>query len=94
MLFSFELTEKCLQIDSILWLARRELGPQWCDLAVAQSCGRDCRVAPRLLRPSDMISTLWLFWMAFIFVFLVSPIGYGWGYRGCGRRNAAFQEGS
>ena len=28
-----------------------------------------------------MMSALWLLWMIFIFLFLVSPIGYGWGYR-------------
>ena len=26
----------------------------------------------------------WLLWMAFMFLFLVSPLGYGWGYRGWG----------
>ena len=31
-----------------------------------------------------MIGSWWLIWMAFMFVFLVSPIGYGWGYRGWG----------
>jgi hypothetical protein len=31
-----------------------------------------------------MISTWWFLWMAFMFLFLVPPIGYGWGYRGWG----------
>lgn len=26
----------------------------------------------------------WLIWMVFMFVFLVSPVSYGWGYRGWG----------
>lgn len=30
------------------------------------------------------MSSLWLFWMGFMFVFLLSPVGYGWGYRGWG----------
>lgn len=28
--------------------------------------------------------TSWWVWMALFFVFVVSPIGYGWGYRGWG----------
>ena len=28
-----------------------------------------------------MLGTWWLLWMVFIFIFLVPPIGYGWGYR-------------
>jgi hypothetical protein len=28
--------------------------------------------------------TWWLIWMVFMFFFLVSPVGYGWGYRGWG----------
>ena len=28
-----------------------------------------------------MMNASWLLWMIFIFLFLVSPIGYGWGYR-------------
>ncbi len=31
-----------------------------------------------------MTNTLWLLWMGFIFLFLVSPVSYGWGYRGWG----------
>jgi len=31
-----------------------------------------------------MTSTLWYVWMAFMVVFLVSPLGYGWSYRGWG----------
>jgi uncharacterized protein with beta-barrel porin domain len=27
------------------------------------------------------MSSWWLLWTIFIFVFLLSPIGYGWGYR-------------
>ena len=30
-----------------------------------------------------MMSTWWLMWMVMI-LFLVAPIGYGWGYRGWG----------
>ncbi len=26
----------------------------------------------------------WLMWILFLFVFLISPVGYGWGYRGWG----------
>jgi hypothetical protein len=26
----------------------------------------------------------WLLWMVFILIFLIPPIGYGWGYRGWG----------
>ena len=28
-----------------------------------------------------MMSSMWLFWMAFMFMFFVLPIGYGSGYR-------------
>jgi hypothetical protein len=31
-----------------------------------------------------MISTWWFLWMVVMFLFLVPPIGYGWGYRGWG----------
>lgn len=31
-----------------------------------------------------MMSSWWLIWMAAMFLFLVPPIGYGWGYRGWG----------
>jgi hypothetical protein len=31
-----------------------------------------------------MIVSWWLMWMLFMFLFLVPPIGYGWGYRGWG----------
>ncbi len=30
------------------------------------------------------MSNWWLVWMAFMFIFLVTPMGYGWGYRGWG----------
>lgn len=28
-----------------------------------------------------MMSSWWLLWLVFIVIFLVPPIGYGWGYR-------------
>lgn len=28
-----------------------------------------------------MIGTWWLLWMFFLVFFLVTPVGYGWGYR-------------
>ncbi len=28
-----------------------------------------------------MMISWWFLWMAFMFVFFVSPISYGWGYR-------------
>jgi hypothetical protein len=31
-----------------------------------------------------MLSSWWLWWMAIMFLFLVPPVGYGWGYRGWG----------
>jgi hypothetical protein len=31
-----------------------------------------------------MISAWWILWMAFLFLFFVSPVSYGWGYRGWG----------
>ena len=31
-----------------------------------------------------MINAWWILWMAFMFLFLVSPVTYGWGYRGWG----------
>ena len=31
-----------------------------------------------------MLSPIWLIWMIFLFMFLVAPVGYGWGYRGWG----------
>jgi len=49
-----------------------------------------------------MMGSWWLLWMVFIFIFLVPPIGYGWGYRRWGppypryiqRRRAAALGGS
>ena len=49
-----------------------------------------------------MMSSWWMLWMIFLFVFLLPPIGYGWGYRRWGppypryvqqRRAAAFAGG-
>lgn len=31
-----------------------------------------------------MPSSWWLWWTVFMFVFLVSPLSYGWSYRGWG----------
>lgn len=31
-----------------------------------------------------MMGTWWFFWLTFMFIFLVPPLGYGWGYRGWG----------
>ena len=31
-----------------------------------------------------MMGSWWLMWMVFMFVFLVTPVSYGWGYRGWG----------
>ena len=31
-----------------------------------------------------MMSSWWLIWMIFMFLFLIPPLGYGWGYRGWG----------
>jgi hypothetical protein len=31
-----------------------------------------------------MMSSWWLLWMVFMFICLVPPMGYGWGYRGWG----------
>ncbi len=28
-----------------------------------------------------MTNSWWMLWMAFMFIFLLSPVGYGWGYR-------------
>lgn len=28
-----------------------------------------------------MMTSWWFMWMAFMFLFLVSPVTYGWGYR-------------
>ena len=33
---------------------------------------------------SQMFNAWWLLWLAFFFLFLVSPVTYGWGYRGWG----------
>lgn len=30
------------------------------------------------------MSTGWLLWMVVMFLFVLTPIGYGWGYRGWG----------
>ena len=35
-------------------------------------------------RDTKMMSSWWLWWMVFMLLFLVSPIGYGWGYRNWG----------
>jgi hypothetical protein len=31
-----------------------------------------------------MMNVWWMWWMVVMFVLLVSPMGYGWGYRGWG----------
>ena len=31
-----------------------------------------------------MMGSWWLFWMVLMFVLVVPPLGYGWGYRGWG----------
>ena len=31
-----------------------------------------------------MMSSWWVLWMVFMFVFLLAPLGYGWGYRSWG----------
>ena len=31
-----------------------------------------------------MMSSWWLMWTVFMVLFLLSPVGYGWGYRGWG----------
>jgi hypothetical protein len=31
-----------------------------------------------------MMSSWWFLWMIFMLMFLVPPVGYGWGYRGWG----------
>jgi len=31
-----------------------------------------------------MMGSIWFVWLAFMFLFLVPPVGYGWGYRGWG----------
>jgi hypothetical protein len=31
-----------------------------------------------------MMFSWWFLWMIFMLVFLVTPMGYGWGYRGWG----------
>jgi hypothetical protein len=31
-----------------------------------------------------MLSSWWILWMVFMFFLLVSPVSYGWGYRGWG----------
>jgi hypothetical protein len=31
-----------------------------------------------------MIGSWWSVWMAFMFMLLILPLGYGWGYRGWG----------
>jgi len=28
-----------------------------------------------------MMASWWVLWMFFMFIFLVPPVGYGWGYR-------------
>jgi hypothetical protein len=32
----------------------------------------------------SMMSPFWLLWLVFLLMFLVAPLGYGWGYRGWG----------
>lgn len=49
-----------------------------------------------------MMGSWWLLWLVFIVLFLVPPLGYGWGYRRWGppypsyiqRRRAAAMSGS
>lgn len=31
-----------------------------------------------------MLDSWWMIWLAAMFLFFISPVGYGWGYRGWG----------
>jgi len=31
-----------------------------------------------------MLGAWWVWWMVMMFVFILPPVGYGWGYRGWG----------
>jgi hypothetical protein len=31
-----------------------------------------------------MLVSWWMIWLAVMFLFCISPVGYGWGYRGWG----------
>ena len=31
-----------------------------------------------------MMGSWWFLWLIFMFIFLIPPVGYGWGYRGWG----------
>jgi hypothetical protein len=39
-----------------------------------------------------MISTGWLIWMVVMCMFLIMPIGYGWGYRGWGAPYPSYMQ--
>ncbi|MEO8902917.1 MAG: hypothetical protein ABI627_15450 [Polyangiaceae bacterium] len=50
-----------------------------------------------------MTSSLWILWIVCLFMFLLAPLGYGWGYRSWGppypryiqrRRHAAAMSGN
>jgi len=41
----------------------------------------------------SMMSMSWLLWMAFMFLFLVPSISYGWGYRKWGRHTRGISSG-
>jgi hypothetical protein len=32
----------------------------------------------------EMVHTWWILWWIVLMLFLISPVGYGWGYRGWG----------
>jgi len=57
------------------------------DGAVAFTNEEDDRVNPRgtpLASQGQMMTPFWLIWLVFLCMFLVMPVGYGWGYRGWG----------
>jgi hypothetical protein len=53
---------------------KNQLGPFWPSLHSTNE--KESEIAT--------MSSWWFFWMAFMFLFLVSPVTYGWGYRGWG----------
>jgi hypothetical protein len=51
---------------------------------VAGDTARHLRQPARKESEITMIGSWWFLWTVFLFLFLVPPIGYGWGYRGWG----------
>jgi len=54
------------------------------ELALPVFARSRCREWASQVSEVEMMSSWWVWWMIVMFFLLVTPVGYGWGYRGWG----------